>query len=527
MVLTNLLLGAKYMQRKLNSIITYLLVTLFSSTFLIQCDSTPSKSSTTESYGEWRTEDNSVGWIPSWVINEDGSREKALEKKIWANLKNPSFYNLRDQGLFNRKLLNAKTEDLPWSSGFFPSFFDGIAGRWAKGFWSQLSGYDLKSESKIKSILESNDRDSIKWLFKISPMEKYDIMVGDYTFGATRRELAIRGHKDLFMAAWAGYCNGVSVASVMKKEPFRSVNIVNPNGHKITFHPYDIKALLGLAYYKVNYRHYRRLGNRCKEQIHNPDPFFDVTRSNDDGFLYKRSSDKRCRGVNPATLVMALQNRLGIAKRTFVIDKMQGKKVSNHPIGDARIDIVKGPYPVTRYKDKFVATGTTSLLDVEIKMWLGSTALDDDDGVNEAINKSIGLYEKVGFHMERGDSPKTYYATLELDVAGKIIGGEWGHFDRWGEFTASNESPDFAWFGREPLLIDQKQTKDILGLEDDELEEAVEFNKTVRCKADRGDTCNSLAANPQVKWHLVKALYKRSIKTLEESPKTPTIYMKW
>lgn len=500
--------------------------------FPMSCTIDGTKATTQESYGDSHKDNNYIKWIPSWVVDQDGKHDKSKEQIIAKNIKEASFASLKDQGLFNTQLLNFKKEDQPWSSGFFPSWFDGVAGRWSKGKLSELRGYKLRSKESILATLKQakdGDQKSTSFLFSLSPMEKYDIATSDYNFGSTKRELALRGHKSLFIPFWNGYCNGVSIAATVLKEPFRKVTVVNPDGQEISFHPYDVKGLLGLAYYSVDYDNYARIGSRCEKTLY--DPFFDITGGRDDDYNnepdIRRETDKNCRGVNPATLVLTLQNRLGIAKQSFVVDKYQDHAVSNHPIGEAQIDILKDPYTYKKpSSEAFAAEGTTHLVDVRIKLWLGSTALADSKAVNRVKDAEVGLYKTVGFVPEKEDNPKKYYATLELDKNGKIIGGEWGIKDRWGTYQQSNEAPDFAWFGLKPLLIDQSKAKETLGLQKKELEEAITHNRVAACRSsDHNKNCDGIAANPAVRWSIIKAIYEKSILSIEESPETPLLYL--
>lgn len=482
-----------------------------------------------ESYGNWQLNDSSIGWIPTYVIDDEGNHNKILEKRIKENIENPRFDDLMRQNLFNTNLFDVPAEKKPWSAGFFPSWFDGVAGRWSNGKISELFGYSIKSEEDIIKILMRAtyglDR-SINKLYGLSPMEKYDLVMGDYTFGATRRELDMRGHNRIVMAFWVGYCNGVSTAAIKLKEPFRRVDVINPDGYRVSFHPYDIKGLLGVAYYKVEYETYSRLGSRCKNDI-GLTKGRDVTGSSEQTDAppeYIRVAEKNCRGVNAATFVLALVNRLGIAKESFNIDKMQDKAVSNHPIGDARVDIMRAPYAFDfkSYGD-FSSPEVQKLVDVKVSVWLSSTALWDNKAVNQPVEGQAGIYQKVGFIPEPEDNPHVYYATLELDRWGRIVGGEWGIKDSMGKYKYPNDSPDFAWFGNKPLLVDERRLKDTLGLKSDELEEVIKYNERIRCDPKRGDVCTSVLANGKVKWPVVKAIYDRSVLTVEESREVPVL----
>ncbi len=487
-----------------------------------------------ESYGMWKSGDNSIGWIPTKVNGENKYNNRALQGEIIQILEAPTLSLLHSHDLFNRPLLNKPPEEQPWSSGFFPSWFNGVAGRWQHNGLRELFGFNLYTTSSALFHLymgATSTRTVYQKLYYLSPIEKYDLSVGNYKWKATRRERELRGNdKDGFNAFWAGYCNGISAAAIQLKEPFRRVTVINGDGYKIHFHPYDIKALLALAYYKVEYDDYARLGSRCKSNVYNTTSSTMNTVGNYDDeepISYKRVDDPKCRGLNPATFVIALQTRLGIAKESFVVDKIQDKKVSNHPIGEAQIDILRSPYAFT-FKEygMHASPGTVRLLDVKISVFLSSTALSDDDAVNRPIDFKKGIYKKIGFIPEETDSPKVYYATLELDKWDQIIGGEWGIKDKYGSYTKSNAAPDFAWFGVKPLLVDENKMKDTYNLRGDALEEAIAYNESIRCQNEEGETCDSLLSNPVVKWPILEAIYQKSILTSEDSPNPPVLYLK-
>lgn len=487
-----------------------------------------------DSFGRWKEDSSSIGWIPAKVYRANQTRDRQRERQIRENVSSPNYLSLKQQHLFNQRLLNFPLDKMPWSSGFFPSFFNGVGARWRKSALAELfAANEIASSQKILQRLQAAKRGvlgSQQKLDFMSPIEKYDIGMGDYTLSATRVEKLIRGQDSESIALWSGYCNGISAAAIHLAEPFRAVKVINSDGYAVVFHPYDIKALLGLAYYKIDYGEFARLGNRCKDYVSVEDNgFFDITRSRSDGddaIVYQRVDDKNCRGINPASFVLALQNRLGIAKTPFIIDKVQGKEVSNHPIGEAIITVLREPY-VPTYIEKhgdILSPGTQKIVELEIGLWLGSTALHDSEAVNRTIDSRIGLYKKVGFKPEREDNPRKYYATLELDKWNNIIGGEWGIKDRWGStYLQSTEAPDFAWFGTKPLLIDAKYTKDITNLRGRAKIDAVKFNEQVRCQVERGDNCDYTLANPRVKWSFLKALYDRSVLTVAASPALPVL----
>ncbi|MEI8346740.1 MAG: hypothetical protein WCG27_04685, partial [Pseudomonadota bacterium] len=90
-------------------------------------------------------------------------------------------------------------------------------------------------------------------LRQLSPVEKFDIYVGDYHFSATKHSKEKRGPTtkqwDIFAAGWRGYCNGARAAGALLPEPTQPLTVTNPDGIKVTFDIADLKALGTSAYF--------------------------------------------------------------------------------------------------------------------------------------------------------------------------------------------------------------------------------------------------------------------------------------
>jgi hypothetical protein len=164
-------------------------------------------------------------------------------------------------------------ETAPWASSYFPWNAGGIANRWrAEAFDSGRNDSQRKAGEKMnppnnqivyqglwehhneKEVLNLLKKLPPQEIDKLSPVEKFDIYVGDYTFNATRttqqKRGAFRKGFNLFKN-WNGYCNGVCAAGALLPEPERPLTVTNPDGLNVVFHPADLKALAASAYFYV------------------------------------------------------------------------------------------------------------------------------------------------------------------------------------------------------------------------------------------------------------------------------------
>lgn len=324
---------------------------------------------------------------------------------------------MQERGFLGRKLAVAK-DQVPWASSFFPTWYGGAAGRWQdsklKLVARSLLGMPAPDATETEGLLtktRSGDKTAADRLSKFSPTEKYDLAAGDYQFHATMLESRLRGHNiaPIWEAPfWMGYCNGIALTALRYPEPVREVDVINPEGYLVRFHPQDIKALLGLAMASAELLHWSA-GTRCESwAMSTPD----------------------CIDLNPATFVVALVNRLGIAKQSFVIDQNPLQPVVNDPIRSAEIHLLNNPYRVSGIE------GVTYLVEVQIDIAAASTLLNDAAANVRADGN--GFFKPV----EGGEAHLVYQATLALDERFNLVGGRW--------IGTQMSGPDFIW----GLLLD-------------------------------------------------------------------------
>ncbi|MBI3542664.1 MAG: hypothetical protein HY075_05250, partial [Deltaproteobacteria bacterium] len=231
--------------------------------------------------------------------------------------------------------LTLPDERLPWPSEFFPTWFGGVSGRWQDPkvllLLRSLTGFDPPSPADAHALVDAVDRGdqaAAARLYRLAPTEKYDLAVGDYDFHVSRAESLIRGHNrpEMLLATpfWMGYCNGAALAALRFREPVREVDVVSSDGHAIRFHPNDVKALLALSHTQAEFAHWQ-IGRRCDRYT---------------------TSTPECNDVNPATLVIALTNRIGLRKSGFVIDTNPLAPVINMAVRSTFVSVLRPPYRV-------------------------------------------------------------------------------------------------------------------------------------------------------------------------------------
>lgn len=312
------------------------------------------------------------------------------------------FDALVQAGLFGRRL---EPRQVPWSSSFFPAWYGSEAGRWQ----------DAKLTLVARTLLGFHGPYA-----PLSPAEKYDAAVGDAAWTATTHALA-RSHngKPRF---WFGLCNGVAVAAMGFPEPHRAVDAVSPSGAVVRFHPQDVKALLAASSYWVT--EFSEVDERCGE--------------------VRLDSGAAC-SMNPAALVLAAANRLGLARQSFLLDVHPTPQAQYYPVAGATLTVERPPYPLDGSPLAPALQGkVASLVDVALRFSLSSTTL----GFGEADRpdpRSLDQtrYERVGLR----EVPAAWSATLALGPDSEILGGRWNGDPPVG--------PDnLAFLSGSPLLTD-------------------------------------------------------------------------
>jgi hypothetical protein len=306
-----------------------------------------------------------------------------------------------------------------WSETYWPSNLGGIAYRWNHPD-PQPFKYRLHSRDELKKM-------SFNELAQLSPAELYDIALGDYNYTLTKRTLGRFSRHDLW---WEGICHGWAQAAINYPEP-AAVIVKNPDGIRVPLGSSDVKGLLAMhEAYNYPGSGFAFTGKRCRvngkvegegdsrDQFPNP-PAPELANTPD------------CADVNAGAFHVVLSNMLGIHGKGFVADIDRFNDVWNQPVTSYRSSIVNEEivhdFDRSQGVARRVRIRTKFTYGEELKFYTPELAAQ---GIKNFVSK-----KPVTGSSHQEFRSKDYEYILELDAAGKIIGGEW----------ISETRPDFLW----------------------------------------------------------------------------------
>ena len=319
------------------------------------------------------------------VQEQNGMRE--VRRAFWNGYNNPKKFPL----VTERKLSvlptegSAETAGLAWPGYWWANDNGGVAYRWQSG-----SPQNFEYTSPSLFHLRRMSQESIN---KLSPIEKFSIAIGDYSYRLRDKvwDQTRGSSKD-----WHGICHGVSSSSLYVKEPSSRV-YENADGIKIPFASSDLKGLVAYYYAKVGEGSTTQVGRRCNIAEGVP--------------LLRRS--KVCNDVNAGAFHLIMANYLGNERRSFIADMDRYRQVWNHAA-------VSFDSHVARYS---ASVAGTSYRKVKVRTKIRYTGT-----VTASVNPILGTENALY-------SDHTYVYWLYLNNSGEIVGGKWESQDR----------PDFLW----------------------------------------------------------------------------------
>lgn len=266
----------------------------------------------------------------------------------------------------------------------------------------------------------------IKQSNSVSALEKYDQAFNGGVNKAAQWEQQNHsvGSNDP-NSGWKGHCNGYSAAAQRHAEPQKNVT----KGSTV-FTPKDIKALLAEVYMSAKF--YFLGGNRCEliAQQSLPQP---SSRTD-------RLSMGECDDVNPGTFHVALTNWIGIQKHTLIFDTSTKEQVWNYP----HYKYESTNRVVDATEAMRIITGSGSASYTFNPQAVGFRSVATTVYYSEALRTEVMTSEIASASRFKTSS---YNYILELDAAGRIIGGEWVG-------TSQQTHPDFIWVAFEPGTAD-------------------------------------------------------------------------
>ena len=342
----------------------------------------------------------------------------------WNRANNPDYFNPIAKSKMNHNFL-----DLPlkgelqdnrygWSETYWPSNLGGIAYRWNHPNPEPFT-FKLNSKEEVLKMSESE-------LSQLSPAELYDIAMGDYKYSLTKKVLKKFTPKDLW---WEGICHGWSQAAANYPEPAKTV-VTNKDGIRVPFGSSDVKGLLSMHDAFNSKGFYVRVGDRCavKGKVKGEE-------NEEDGDISvpseKDANKAECADVNAGAFHIVLTSMIGINSQSFVADVDRFNDVWNQPVTSYESTVV-GEVPVTANERK---NGVDRKLHLKTIMTYGEELVFYTP--EEEAEGTVGFVSKdpVTGTAAQTFKSKPYEYVLELDMTGKIIGGEW----------ITETRPDMLW----------------------------------------------------------------------------------
>ncbi|OQW46411.1 MAG: hypothetical protein A4S09_05425 [Proteobacteria bacterium SG_bin7] len=313
----------------------------------------------------------------------------------------------------------------PWSDDYWAYYRGGAAARYADpGFpnsqsWQVNSKYI--SQNPFYIFFPSGKINSL------SATEKYDLLY-DRTAGMLTASSWADGASYFKetgnVETWMGLCHGWAPASYLAPRPKRAVDVIAFDGRTtIRFYPSDIKALTTLLWANTRLN-ILSAGGRCNERSPRTD-------------AVGRTVNPDCRDTNPSTWHRAIVNRLGLNRRSFIMDSTWDYQVWNQPL--------------ISYRYRYFNPRTNSLSPNLKSAALHISQMGGDRLARyraRGVNFIVGISMEVTYGMEKSpdhrenDGPEfdqirtvLYNYDLELNSTGVVIGGEWH----------KKLHPDFIW----------------------------------------------------------------------------------
>ncbi|KAG6577846.1 Elicitor-like transglutaminase M81-like protein [Phytophthora cinnamomi] len=352
-------------------------------------------------------------------------------------------------------------DPIPWPSSYWPVYADSINYKWAKGKpspaekYAKAFGHDatklMDAISAKNGIDSQSKRQKCTADAECKPLKDGSV--------CAKRDGQDSGY---CIPTWFGICHAWAPAAILEAEPTCAVE---RNG--TTFEPYDIKALITLAYdgskIPTIFTGSRFNGN-------------DNAPNNTDE--YGRFYDDRRRDISPGYFHVAVTNIMGRFNHSFVVDITAGNEVWNQPARSYEILRLSWTTPTAAAK-KYFNVDKYPFNDAATKIAVVTTRFSwiVESGVNGPL-VATGIVDKY-------TTSADYEYILETDETYQILGGEW--------LSGSKANhPDFLWL---PASKPDNSTVTSVGLMYSEIEGLLDESVGGDCKgAGTGQTTTVTSA---------------------------------
>jgi hypothetical protein len=325
-------------------------------------------------------------------------------------------------------LSRAALAESPWSDDYWAIYLGILGKRYDDpnfpGSEDWKVNFDYIKANPAASVVASGGAAAID---RLSPSEKYDLLVGDARGTLTAAMWAEgQGYYDSYgkVEPWMGICHGWAPVAYMLPRPRKAVTALAADGRtRIRFYPSDMKALASLLWANAG-TETRFIGGRCAE-----------TKPKTDAM--GRALVASAFDTNPGTWHMCAVNQIGAGKRSFVMDATYDYEVWNQPVyayqcwyfNPEALKIVptlreatvaRGDFKRDRFR-KYRTSSYASIAGVVMRV--------------KYVVETRPSHAPEDAPSRDGIESVDYYYDLELNESGTILGGEW----------YQNRHPDFLW----------------------------------------------------------------------------------
>ncbi len=342
----------------------------------------------------------------------------AAEAERWSSADDPARFAADLVWRLDDLPAQGKARAVPWAGTYWPAYRDSINYRWA-GPWSLSATQKYALAFGIYGVEEQVSR-----TFGVEAQATAPFCITDQQCDPSRHELCgVRAGQMVGRCVpfWTGICDGWASASILFPEPTRAVVL---NG--VTFSVQDIKALLSLVQTSAPWR---TVSLACKASDELGGIGYDPS---------GRPIAPECRDTNPGTFHVLLGNYLGIRGRSFVEDRTFDAQVWNQPLAGYRVleqRAVSGPEA-----GALVAGAGAAPYAFDPALARLAYVKNEVSFIKEA---TAGADGNLSAHVDNYTGRDVYEYVLEIDDAGKIVGGEWVG-------KSKRNHPDFLWLPMGP-----------------------------------------------------------------------------
>lgn len=427
----------------------------------------------------------------------------ATSVSAWVGGDNPANMDNRYSLKFDTLPMSGRltVDQIPWSSSFWPKVYSGIAFRWNyfenlkskpsfEPLHMKISSIQKDIESHQKEIYSRNTttgnrhelidlvkrlkaeekrlegvkathykryffsvsrpdskakalRMSREEIAQLSPAEKYDLYVGDYSLSLTRDQLSSASPMDAY---WEGVCHGWSTAAIEFHEP-KPISMRNKDGIVIDFGASDLKALLSYYHHAIRnnwramgYMQTRGVGQTCQTAF--PKESWYIGRDGKEYYkeivgdkIVVKKVPEDCVDTNAGAFHVVMANQLGVVdlghrqirmNESFIAEVVRDKEIWNQPVNGFKTEIIEDSYA-----PRFNATeGTVRQVRVKTRFLYANDGGRMFWPQNDPEEEFYAWWEPTNGTSNYREAHKDFEYYVDIDRAGNVIGGQWLSYER-------------------------------------------------------------------------------------------------